>query len=115
MNNHLSGSSPTLIPCQTTKFDILVNDIYNFGSSPPQTQESQDTSSSSEAESLGHGVSIADAFEFLKKNAPHLLRKQKAMQTLEKENADLKKTIKKLKEDLHKAKMELELRNLRKG
>ncbi len=53
MNNHLSRSSPTLIPCQTTKFDILINDIYNFGSSPPQTQESQDTSSSSEAESLG--------------------------------------------------------------
>ena len=55
-----------------------------------------------------------DAFEFLKKNAPHLLRlrKQKAMRTLEKENADLKKRIKKLKEDnghLHKAKMELEL------
>jgi len=50
-----------------------------------------------------------DAFEFLKKNALHLLQKQKAMQTLEKENADLKKTIKKLKEDLHKAKMELEL------
>jgi len=51
-----------------------------------------------------------DAFEFLKKNAPHLLRlqKQKAMRTLEKENADLKKTIKKLKEDLYNAKMELE-------
>jgi len=62
-----------------------------------------------------------DAFEFLKKNAPHLLRKKKAMQTLEKENANLKKTIKKLKEDLHEAKMELELeykfvvRNLREG
>jgi cell division protein FtsB len=64
-----------------------------------------------------------DAFEFLKKNAPHLLRlrKQKAMRTLEKENADLKKTIKKLKEDLYNAKMELELEhtsivhNLRKG
>jgi len=64
-----------------------------------------------------------DAFEFLKKNAPHLLRlrKKKAMRTLEKENADLKKTIKKLKEDLYNAKMELELEHtsvahsLRKG
>jgi hypothetical protein len=52
MNNHLSETSPTPIPCQTT-FDILVHDIYNFGSSPPRTQESQDKSSSSEAESLG--------------------------------------------------------------
>jgi hypothetical protein len=52
MNDHLSETSPTPIPCQTT-FDILVHDIYNFGSSPPRTQESQDKSSSSEAESLG--------------------------------------------------------------
>jgi cell division protein FtsB len=55
-----------------------------------------------------------DAFEFLKKNAPYLLRNQKAMQTLAKKNADLKKRIKKLKEDnshLHKAKMELELKH----
>ena len=52
MNDHLSESSPTLIPSQTA-FDILVNDIYNFGSSPPQTQESRDTSSLSEAESVG--------------------------------------------------------------
>ncbi len=43
------------------------------------------------------------------------------MRTLEKENANLKKTIKKLKEDLYNAKMELELEHtsvahsLRKG
>ncbi len=48
MNNHLFKSSPN--HCQTT-FNIPVNDIYNFGSSPPRTQESQ-LKDSSDTESL---------------------------------------------------------------
>jgi predicted nucleic acid-binding Zn-ribbon protein len=47
----------------------------------------------------------------LKKYAPHLLKDQKAEETLETEIADLKKKIKKLKDkniQLRKAKIELE-------
>ena len=59
----------------------------------------------------GHDAFILKALELLKDHAPHLLRNQELMQTLEMENADLKKTIKQLKYDndqLRKAKMELE-------
>ncbi len=47
----------------------------------------------------------------LTKYAPHLLKNQKAEETFETENADLKKKIKKFKEDniqLRQAKNELE-------
>jgi predicted RNase H-like nuclease (RuvC/YqgF family) len=50
-----------------------------------------------------------DAFKFLKKHAPHLLRNRKAIQTLEKENEDLKSKIKRLKEDKMELELELEL------
>jgi hypothetical protein len=57
----------------------------------------------------GPDASTFEAFKFLKKYAPHLLRNQEEMETLKLENVNLKKKIKKLKDNnnhLRKAKIE---------
>ena len=129
MNNHLSKLSPDHYQ---TRFNIAIDDIYNFSSPPPCNQESQlEESESSDTGSLWYVVSlhskslislclpcsreqesdasILDAFRFLKKYAPHLLWNKEELETLKMENVNVKKKIKKLKDDndhLRKAKIE---------
>lgn len=47
-------------------------------------------------------MSITEAYEMLLKYAPHMLRNREELQILEKEIADLKKKVKKLKDENEK-------------